>query len=139
MKNASAILLLLSAVVALGAPLVASAQPSINLRAVPSTVRVRPTGSVVDAEVATSRGEMEPVRLLVPTVDGNLTAWYESADLACARGEVESAQIVVTAVGGNLTGLNAEASPLRNADGAELPAGCVTLFREVFIKRKNFH
>lgn len=83
-----------------------TAETAIRLQAVPGTVRVRPEGPFEGAG---------------------------SVLIAAARNEVESFQVVVSAVGGNLTGVDASVSPLRNADGAEIPAENIELFRVAFV------
>ncbi|MCP4642416.1 MAG: DUF4091 domain-containing protein [bacterium] len=82
------------------------AQPTIDVRCVGPTVRIRPTGDI----------------------DGG-----SAAELYCARNETESFQVVVTARDGNLARVTASMSPLRAGDGAEIPADAVTFFREVFV------
>ena len=60
-----------------------------------------------------------------------------TAAIAGAKGEYESFQVVVTARGGNLRKGNASATPLRSANGKEIPASCVTLYREVFVPLRH--
>ncbi|MBN2310623.1 MAG: DUF4091 domain-containing protein [Candidatus Hydrogenedentes bacterium] len=95
----------LGAVAAMACAL-AAAEPAISLSAVPGTVRVRATVPVEGAKAAA---------------------------IACARNEAESFQVIVRAEGGSLGAVSAEMSPLRREDGAELPAECVTLYREAFV------
>jgi len=57
----------------------------------------------------------------------------DAVDISGARNEWESFQVVVTATGGNLRGVSAEVSPLKNEAKESLPAGNVSLYREVFI------
>ena len=84
----------------------AIAQGTIQLTAVPGTVRVR---------------REEPVQ------------GADSVEIACARNEYESFQVVVTAADGNLQGVDATISPLRNETGTELPSGAVALYREIYV------
>jgi Glycoside hydrolase 123, catalytic domain/Glycoside hydrolase 123, N-terminal domain len=84
----------------------ATAQPVIELTALPSTVRVGVTQPLVGTD---------------------------KAELACARNEVEAFQVVATAEGGRLQGLTVAMSPLKNADGAAIPVENVTVFREAFV------
>ncbi|OGG53585.1 MAG: hypothetical protein A3F84_02700 [Candidatus Handelsmanbacteria bacterium RIFCSPLOWO2_12_FULL_64_10] len=79
---------------------------SIHLVALPGAVRVGPTGAF--------QGE-------------------GTAEVACARNEVGSFQVVVTAMGGHLQQVEAEVSALRAEKGGEVPAGRITLYREVFV------
>ncbi len=79
---------------------------TIDLKAVPPTVRVRQEGAFQGAD---------------------------TVEVFAARGETESFQVVVTAAGGNLRNISAEMSPLKGEGGASLPANSVTLYREVFI------
>ncbi len=83
-----------------------AAETAIQLRAAPSTVRVRPEGPFEGAD---------------------------SVAIAAARNEVESFQVVISAVGGNLTGVDASVSPLRSENGAEILAENIELFRVAFV------
>ena len=92
------------------APGTAEGQATIQLKALPGTVRVRPHTPVDGADVA---------------------------EIAAARGETESFQVVITPVGGNLAGVEATMSPLRQESGVELPATCIVIHREVFVRVKH--
>lgn len=83
-----------------------SAQGSLQLMAVPPTLRVRPSDEVTGAG---------------------------AIDIACARGETESGQIVISAIGGHLERVDATVSELVNQDGTPIPAQSVVLFREHFV------
>jgi hypothetical protein len=79
---------------------------TIQLRAVPSTLRVSQEGAIDGTDVA---------------------------EISGARGEFESFQVVVTAAGGNLQDIRAEMSSLKKETGETLPAKNVRLYNEVFI------
>ncbi|MCL5281893.1 MAG: DUF4091 domain-containing protein [Planctomycetes bacterium] len=97
----------LAAIVAMvGAVQATAGAATIDLKAVPPTVRVRQEGAFPGAE---------------------------SVEIFAARGETESFQVIVTAAGGNLRNVTAEMSPLQGPGGASLPADKVTLYREIFI------
>lgn len=83
-----------------------AAETTLSLAGAPPTVRVRP---------------------------GEAFQGAAAVHIGSARGEYESFQVVVTAVGGNVRGVQAEVSPLTNADGAVLPAEGVVLYREVYV------
>ncbi len=95
--------ILLSGLVLLGSAAFAA---TIELDAISPAARVRPEG-IVDGDAA--------------------------ASIAAARGEYESFQVVVTARDGNLQKLNADVSPMQNAEGEESPGITVTVYREAFI------
>ncbi len=95
----TAFLVLLSASPAAGAA-------TIQLTALPSTLRIGQEGPVGGAE---------------------------AAEISGARGEVESFQVVVTAAGGNLQSITAKVSPLMKEGGATLPVESVSIYNEVFI------
>ncbi len=79
---------------------------TIELAALPGTVRVRQEGPMQGAPAAT---------------------------ISAARNEYESFQVVVTARDGSLQDVQAEVSGLRSAGGAEIPSANVSLYREVFV------
>jgi len=79
---------------------------TIQLKALPPTVRVRQEGPVGGADTVNISG---------------------------ARGEFESFQVVVTATGGNLQGISAQMSPLTSQTNQSIPAKNVTIFRELFV------
>jgi len=79
---------------------------AIQLRALPSTLRVGQEGAIDGTDIA---------------------------EISGARGEFESFQVVVTAAGGNLQDIRAEMSPLKKETGESLPAKNVRLYKEVFI------
>jgi hypothetical protein len=98
---------LLSAIVVIaGSMQVTAGAGTIDLKAVPPTVRVRQEGTFKGAE---------------------------TVEILAARGETESFQIVVTAAGASLRSVSAEMSPLKGPGAASLPADGITLYREVFI------
>jgi hypothetical protein len=100
MKSPWAILVVLSLVQA------TAGAGTIDLKAVPPTVRVRQEGAFKGAD---------------------------TVEVFAARGETESFQVVVTAAGGSLRNVSAEMSPLKGEGEASLPANSITLYREVFI------
>jgi hypothetical protein len=79
---------------------------TINLKALPPTVRVRQEGVVGGAD---------------------------AVEISAARAEFESFQVVVTATDGNLRGVSAQMSPLKKETGESIPAKNVILYREVYI------
>jgi hypothetical protein len=83
------------------------------------------------AGVATIQLEALPATVRVPQ-EGPAVG-TDSADLAGARGEFESCQVVVTAIGGNLRGVSAEMSALKKETGESLPGKNISLYREVYI------
>ncbi len=90
----------------LGLAQVTAVAGTIDLKAVPPTVRVRQEGAFKGADIV---------------------------EVFAARGETESFQVVVTAAGENLRNVSAEMSPLKGEGEASLPANSITLYREVFI------
>ncbi len=98
--------LLSTIVVMAGSMQVTAGAGTIDLKAVPPTVRVRQEGAFKGAE---------------------------TVEVFAARGETESFQVVVTAAGGSLRNVSAEMSPLKGPGEASLPANSITLYREVFI------
>jgi hypothetical protein len=100
MKLSTATLLVLSLIQA------TASAATIDLKAVPPTVRVRQEGAFSGAD---------------------------TVEIFAARGETESFQVVVTATGGNLRNVSAQMSPLKGLGEASLPADNITLYREVFI------
>jgi len=88
------------------AAVVAVAEPAIELKAVPGTVRVR---------------QEQPF------------AGQDAAVIACARGEYESFQVVVTARGGLLKPCVAGMSTLRGESGAEVAEANITLYRVAYV------
>jgi hypothetical protein len=100
MKSSTATLLVLSLIQA------TASAATIDLKAVPPTVRVRQEGAFSGAD---------------------------TVEIFAARGETESFQVVVTATGGNLRNVSAQMSPLKGLGEASLPADNITLYREVFI------
>jgi len=98
--------LLMGIVLVWSLPVLTVEAATIQLKAVPATVRVSQEGTV---------------------------AGTDTAAIAAARGEGESVQVVVTAAGGNLRRVSAQISPLKKETGESLPAQSVSLYREVFI------
>jgi hypothetical protein len=96
----------MAALVVLSLMQVVVSAATIDLKAVPATVRVGQEGAFQGAE---------------------------TVEVFAARGETESFQVVVTPAGGNLRNITAEISPLQGPGGASLPADKVTLYREIFI------
>ena len=79
---------------------------TIDLKAVPPTVRVRQEGEFKGAD---------------------------TIEIFAARGETESFQVVVTAAGASLRNASAEMSPLKGPGEASLPANSVILYRAIYI------
>jgi hypothetical protein len=79
---------------------------TIQLKALPPTVRVPQEGAVGGADTVNISG---------------------------ARGEFESFQVVVTATGANLQDISAQMSPLTSQPDQSIPAKNVTIFRELFV------
>jgi hypothetical protein len=90
----------------LGLAVMTAEAATIELKALPPTVRVRQEGTFSGAD---------------------------TVEISAARGEVESFQVVVTASDGNLRSVSAEMSPLKKETGASIPAKSIALYREVFI------
>jgi hypothetical protein len=90
----------------LGLASITTEAATIQLKALPSTIRVRQEGAF--------RGS-------------------DAIEIFAARGEVESFQVVVTALDGNLRGVSAQMSPLKGQGEASIPEKNVTLYREVFV------
>ncbi len=76
------------------------------------------------------------LKAVPPTVRVGQEAVFKGADTVevfAARGETESFQVVVTAAGGSLRNVSAEMSPLKGQGEASLPANAVILYREIYI------
>lgn len=84
----------------------ASGTGTIQVTALPSTLRVGQEGAIEGSD---------------------------AVEVSGAHGEFESFQVVVTASGGNLQNVSAELSALKKETGESLPAKCVTIYREIFI------